>query len=339
MNTVKDSQQPKEKAEAKKIRSLADKNFSTSQPLNFSGSQAKNSSLVPRPSFLKLSVLRRYVMLAIIVLFLLQFFRVKILIGGLTGSLALWFVKLIDIFAYLESFVASREFTTIAFLSVLPIVSLYLVFGKAFCGWVCPMDFLFELVVKLRNKEQGTRVKGQGIWNPKIGYSFAGMFLIASGILGIPIFTNYLSHLTNFFRAISSGVYLTFTFPAEPVVLYFSVAVIFSLLVLEYFSPRLWCVVLCPVGKIYGLFNKISMLRLKIFEGNCGECNLCEHVCYMNVKITPYLDQTSLRDTNCIYCGKCVEGCDTKGKLIKMTLSVTQPQIDTDKHRLKEIKK
>lgn len=64
---------------------------------------------------LPLSRLRRLVMLGIIVLFLLQFLRIKFLVGGLTGSIALWFVNLIDIFAFLKnlcgffsSFQASR---------------------------------------------------------------------------------------------------------------------------------------------------------------------------------------------------------------------------------------
>jgi len=270
-------------------------------------------SKVGMGGFSKLSILRRYVMLGIIALFLIQFLRVKIFIGGLSGSLAVWFVNLIDVFAYFESLIASKDFTSGALIAVLPIIGIYLIFGRAFCGWVCPMDFLYSLVNRLNDW-----LKKRPMVSPKIGYLIAGVLLVISGISGIPFFTNYLSHLTNFFRAISSGVYLAFDFPAEPVVLYFSVAVIFSLLVLEYFSPRLWCVVLCPVGKIYGLFNKICLLKIKFTEGDCGECNLCEQVCYMDVKITAYLDQRGIRDTNCIYCGRCVEGCGTKGKLIKM---------------------
>ena len=259
-------------------------------------------------SLLKLSTLRRIVMLLIIALFLLQFFGMKLLVGGLSGSVAVLFVRFIDVFAYLESLIASRDFTTIALISVFPVIGIYIIFGRAFCGWVCPMDFLFEL---LNRSKDWTKRKIK--WSPRIGYIIAGAFLISSGIFGIPLFTNYISHLTNFFRVISGGVYLARDLPVEPMVIHFSFAVILSLLILEIFSPRLWCRVLCPVGKTYGLFNKVSLLRLKLVEGDCGECNLCEQVCYMDVKITPHLDQTYLRDTSCIYCGKCVEGCGLKG--------------------------
>jgi ferredoxin-type protein NapH len=274
---------------------------------------------------LKLSKVRRIVLLGIVALFLLQFFGMDLLVGGLTGSVAVLFVRLIDVFAYLESLIASRDFTTLALISVLPVIGVYIIFGRAFCGWVCPMDFLFELINRTKDWS-GKRVKVPN----RTGYIIAGTFLALSGIIGIPIFTNYVSHLTNFFRAISSGVYLALNLPAEPVVLYFSVAVICSLLILEFAYPRLWCRVLCPVGKTYGLFNKVSLLRLKFTEGDCGECNLCEQVCYMNVNITPYLDQPYLRDTNCIYCGKCVEGCGTKGKIVKMTLSLPFNKRETE---------
>jgi ferredoxin-type protein NapH len=237
-------------------------------------------------------------MLGIVMLFLLQFFRIKVLVGGLSGSVAIMFVNLIDIYAYLESLIASRHFTTHALISLLPVIGIYLIFGRAFCGWVCPMDFLFELLNRTKDWTQ-KRVKVSS----NIGYMVAGIFLVLSGVLGIPFFTNYISHLTNFFRIISSGVFLALDFPFNAAVLYFSASIIFLLLFLEIISPKLWCRVLCPVGKTYGILNKVSLLRLKFVEGDCGECNLCEQVCYMDVKIAPYLDRKSLRDTNCIYCG------------------------------------
>jgi ferredoxin-type protein NapH len=264
---------------------------------------------------IKLSKLRRFVLLGIIILFLLQFLKIKVLVGGLSGSLAVWFVKLLDIFAYFESLIASRDFTITALWAVLPVIGIYLIFGRAFCGWVCPMDFLFEIVDGFRDWSK-IKVKA----SPKIGYGIAAGLLVVSGLIGIPFFTNYISHLTNFFRFITGGVFLALDLPFEPSVLAYSGGVIVLLLVVEYIFPRTWCRVLCPVGKTYGLFNKVSLLKLKFQEGSCGECNLCDQVCYMNVKIARNIDQPGLRDTNCIYCGRCAEGCETKGKLVKLSL-------------------
>lgn len=103
---------------------------------------------------IKLSKLRRFILLGIIILFLFQFLKIKVLVGGLTGSLAVWFVNLIDVFAYLENLVASKDFSTVALIAVLPVIGIYLIFGRAFCGWVCPMDFLVEMVDKIRSNRQ-----------------------------------------------------------------------------------------------------------------------------------------------------------------------------------------
>ncbi len=257
-------------------------------------------------------------MLGILILFLLQFLKIKVLVGGLTGSLAIWFVNLIDVFAYFESLIASKDFTTTALLAVLPIIVIYLIFGRAFCGWVCPMDFLYEMIDGLKGNRQWTTGDVIKRISPKIGYVIVAALLIVSGMMNIPFFTNYISHLTNFFRLLTGSVFIVFNFPFDSVVLAYSGGMIFLLLGLEYFFPRLWCRVLCPVGKTYGLFNKVSLLKLKFIEGECGECNLCDQMCYMNVKIAKNIDQPGLRDINCIYCGRCVEGCGTKGRLIKM---------------------
>lgn len=286
-----------------------------------SSSQQSNPPILPllkecKGRFLNISKLRRFVMLTILALFLLQFARIKVLVGGLTGSVAVWFVKLIDLSAYSESLFASRNFTIAALVAALPILGVYLIFGRAFCGWVCPMDFLYEMVDKLKVRSQNKSIADK--ISPKVGYAIAGLLLSVSAFIGIPFFTNYLSHLTNFFRLITGGVFLAFDFPVESTVLMFSGGVILFMLALEYFFPRLWCRVLCPVGKTYGLLNKISLIRLKFLEGECGECNLCDQSCYMKVRIARHIDEPGLRNINCIYCGRCTEGCETKGRLIKI---------------------
>ncbi len=261
---------------------------------------------------MKTSVIRRFVLLAVIILFLLQFFKLKALVGGLSGSLVVWSLTFLDIFAYFETLIASLEFTQQAFFSAIPLIAVYLIFGRAFCGWVCPMDLIFELV----NRAKKWRKMKLNI-PPYIGYILVLLFFASSFFAEMPIFTNYLSHLTNFFRMLTSGVFLSLNLPVDKTVFYFSGGVIFFLLGLEYFSPRLWCRVLCPLGKTYGLFNKVSLLKLKIEGGRCAHCNVCEQLCYMDVKIS-YVNEVALRDSNCIYCGRCTENCGEK--IIKMKL-------------------
>ncbi|TAN44773.1 MAG: 4Fe-4S binding protein [Nitrospirae bacterium] len=306
MSTDKKSQE----SEVSRHQSAVD-----SQQSTVGGRQSEKKTKLP------LSKLRRFVMFGILVLFLLQFVNVKVLVGGLTGSAALWSLNLIDVFAYLESFSASRVFTKEAFFAVVAVSALYLIFGRAFCGWVCPMDFLYEMVDKAKKRGASAFEKVSAKIPPGTGYVIAAFLLFVSWLLGVPFFSNYVSHLTNFFRAVTGVVSLGLGLPVDRDVVIYSVSVILFLLLFEFFFPRLWCRALCPVGKVYGLFNKVSLLRLGFVEGRqCGECMLCDQTCYMKVKIAMHVDKSSLRDTNCIYCGRCAEGCETKGRLIKFKL-------------------
>ncbi|MFH7326537.1 4Fe-4S binding protein [Desulfurivibrio sp. C05AmB] len=262
------------------------------------------------------TLLRRLVMLAILGLFMLQYFEVKLLVGSLTGSTLLGQVKLLDVFAFIEISAAAKGVSLIMLTAVLPVALLYLVLGRAFCGWVCPMDLLFSLVDKLRPGDK----PAQPPLRPQAGYWLAGGLLLAALVTSLPLFTNYLSHLTNIFRTIAGGVFLAADLPVEPAVIAWSLLTLLALLILQYFYPRFWCRVLCPVGKTYGLFNQVSLLKLRFNRGDCEGCELCEHKCYMGVKIVRNLDQGKLRDPNCIYCGRCVEGCRHKGRLIRMSL-------------------
>jgi ferredoxin-type protein NapH len=261
---------------------------------------------------------RRGVMAAFLVLFILQIAKINIVAGSLTGSVALSYIRLLDPFAYLESLSASGDFTLHALWSVLPIVALYAVFGRAFCGWVCPMDYLFEVVERLRQRL--LKVKGMVFRLPRLsGYILALLFLIITALIGAPVFTNYLSHLTNLYRAITAGYFYLLDLPLDLDIFVYSTGAIIILLVLELIAPRLWCKSLCPVGRTYGLFNKFSLLRLSALSGTCQQCDLCNKACYMGVNISGSTHGPSIRDTDCIMCGRCIESCREKGKTLKLT--------------------
>ena len=64
---------------------------------------------------------------------------------------------------------------------------------------------------------------------------------------------------------------------------------------------RPFCKYLCPLGAIYGLFNKLSILGVKVDKNACNHCNACINVCKMDVK--------EVGDHECIQCGECRNVC------------------------------
>lgn len=49
------------------------------------------------------------------------------------------------------------------------------------------------------------------------------------------------------------------------------------LLSIRYYRP--FCKYLCPLGALYGLFNPVSLYRLRVDQSECVHCGKCQQVC------------------------------------------------------------
>ena len=67
---------------------------------------------------------------------------------------------------------------------------------------------------------------------------------------------------------------------------------------------RPFCKWICPLGAIYSLFNRVSLLNIKIEDSKCVGCNQCTRACKMDIDVcrTP-------NHPECIRCGACIRAC------------------------------
>ena len=67
---------------------------------------------------------------------------------------------------------------------------------------------------------------------------------------------------------------------------------------------RFFCKLICPLGAIYGMLNKVSFYRLTVDESKCVHCGKCARICRMDVDPvkTP-------QSAECIRCGECAAAC------------------------------
>ena len=69
---------------------------------------------------------------------------------------------------------------------------------------------------------------------------------------------------------------------------------------------RPFCKYLCPLGAIYGFFNRVSIHRLRLDADSCVRCGKCAAACRMCVDPAETPDSAE-----CIRCGACVKACPT----------------------------
>ena len=166
---------------------------------------------------------------------------------------------------------------------------LFTVIGnKVFCGWICPLGSLQEIVFKLSRSIN------------KIAIPF-----ITSNSVRSSLFLLFLIYLfffeTNIYNLFNP--FELFHWHLNTYIIIVTVIVILASLI--YYRP--FCHFLCPAGLITWIFEQVSIFKVIKNENMCTHCNKCikESPCTAISAIIE--DQTIIPD--CYACGKCIESC------------------------------
>jgi polyferredoxin len=195
----------------------------------------------------------------------------------------------------------------------LVVFALTLVFGRVFCGWICPFGTLhhfFGWIFPSRYLRGNKRVEAN-----KTHWWQAGKYYIMWGFLGAAVVGSSIGGLLDpicvAVRTIGLGVI--------PALQYFGVRsatviassnvralqnatdgaqdflartvwtanqgyfhqtwlIVFFLvgvLFMNRFIPRFWCRALCPLGAFLGVFSRFSLFGMEKDHAKCTDCNLC----------------------------------------------------------------
>jgi len=185
------------------------------------------------------------------------------------------------------------------------------VFGRFICGYVCPMGLLQDLIYRIKTPKLILKLR----FLRYVKYGVLAVFVIILPLtvlnelseLGQPWFCKYICPSGTIFGAIpllTVNEHLR-QFAGTQFIFKLSVAIIIVTAALFIF--RIFCRVLCPLGAVYAVMNKISVLHMQCDRAKCVSCGKCSKACH--IKIEPVTQPNS---PECVRCGKCVNACPRK---------------------------
>lgn len=199
-------------------------------------------------------------------------------------------------------------------------IILTIIFGRFFCGWVCPFGSLHHFVSFLGRRKKKTPQKIQLNRYRKaqrIKYFILVVFLamaafpsmaatLQTGLLDpislitrsfnmvlVPIadrFANLISVPQRFYE----GAWLVF--------IIFLTAVLLNLVI-----PRFYCRFICPLGALFGVIDRLAIWRIGKKQDECINCRLCERDCEGGCE-----PAGNIRISECVLCFNCLDGCEHK---------------------------
>jgi polyferredoxin len=239
----------------------------------------------------------------------------------------------LDPLAMLAQSVAARALLPASALALLTVV-LTLAVGRAWCGWLCPLGTLLDVIAPRRRPARREALEP---WRAG-KYLALAIVLVGAGFGSLTLLV--FDPVTLVYRALASGLWpaadrLVTTlegaafrvtalrppivwlegllrpavFPLEPANAAAGAGIVMLLgavLALNWLAPRFWCRALCPLGGLLALLSKVAWIRRQVHPA-CSGCKACVRACPTD---TIRADRGFASDpAECTVCMQCIDGC------------------------------
>jgi len=238
-----------------------------------------------------------------------------------------------DPLIFLTTLFAGRTWLN-SFLLAIGLMVMTIVLGRVFCGWICPLGTLNNIVGTLEKKKPPRTLNLHWL---KYGLL---IFLIVSGVFSLQL-AGIFDPMSLLIRSLSLSIYPALSYAARsvfdgiyhiniPVVVDLSefVYALFKKLWLPFQQPfflqsvflgalfiiilglnllekRFWCKYLCPLGALLGVLSRFSLLQRSVSEG-CNACGACTRDCQGNARPA---EKEQWHNTECMVCMNCDDAC------------------------------
>ena len=281
---------------------------------------------------------------------------VGLIIAGILGII-IWIKDQTRNISYLRIFI--QTVSTIAIFSSLLILARWpsivlgvivvvtIVFGRFFCGWICPFGLYMDLLTLLR---KSSKIRYWNLSERVNKYLHKLRYIIVAAILTIPLFLGPLDpevwRSFMLFRGPFKPLIVFFLGPLEPLIIPWPGAIGFNgysvsypyireiiaysngpfftslnvflfiafTVVSSFMVRRFWCR-FCPTGVSIAIVNRFApfkwapALHLNKVEEKCTKCGICKRVCTLQVTEVYEEKGGDVTTSMCMLCLRCVEMC------------------------------
>ena len=199
--------------------------------------------------------------------------------------------------------------TTLAgfFIFMIPVVLIFVIFGRSLCGWICPLGGLPELTAavgrewwKLGFLKQ-SKVSSEGVsyrelkpWVQKVRYGFLAIVVVLSLTAGFS--------LVNLFYPVLWLKWMPAFWIIAGILVVFAIA-------LPLVNRRRWWCYICPVGAALSPLENTSLFRVNINRKKCVGCLDCVRACRYYALTPQSIVDGKCLGQYCVRCGRCIEAC------------------------------
>ncbi len=295
---------------------------------------------------MRMRLARRVVQIVVFAVFVLLVVLTKWDPGG-RPPVQPWFLRL-DPLVALSALVAPMHHLFPYFVPALVLLALTIVFGRFFCGWICPLGTTIDVSDRLFWRKRRRVVEHAN--RPALKFYTLAVVLLAAAfgtqiawlLDPIPLITRATAQAATPVLQLAYNWVVTAgqpllravhirAYPGEvhTFALNLAVAAMLALAIgLSYFSRRYWCRTICPLGALLGLVGRWGAWRRWVT--GCLTCHRCVTDCKMGA--IPQEQPSRTVAAECILCYNCIScpkqdivhiglGSDKEGHLTDLGIS------------------
>ncbi len=240
------------------------------------------------------------------------------------------------------------------FWPALVLLLLTAVFGRFYCGWICPLgtciDVFHRLAVRPIRRSDSRRaewvrlkyfvltaVMVAALFGTQIGWLFDPIPMLTRTTATVlqPLLAQSAGWMAQSGAAPVADIGLRLAGPApahrEFAMVRSTAAVLLIVLGVSYVSRRYWCRNLCPLGALLAFVGRFGLWRRHVDAGVCAHCNRCVDDCKMGAirAHAPHITQTP----ECIICYNCLTCTKVGASRIGLSTESLGLYRGTDMHR------